>query len=281
MGSIKFNILRYFFELSFILFDTLFLNPFFRYQILFFIFTHKHLFLRFSLSILLFPHLFFFLMSRISYYFLCFLLGGFFGWVGDSFHVLTSVLEYPSHHIFWLGELSWWVVPQFGMGGLSLAFVVHVIAQFWFRRYKEYQISKSFPTYSRGALAVLFSLGSYLLSSLLSHLDFTASSISLILLASTILLTIYLQVYSSRNLLLFSILSFPFLFLFGITYESSLCYLGFFRYISPCFIGGLQLYVSHWIGWLWYQAVLAVVLPMWRYEYEEWRSNYTQERKKN
>lgn len=202
-------------------------------------------------------------MNRSSYSLLCFVLGALWGWAGDAGHVSSGVLDYPPKDRFWSPGLAWWVLPQFGAGGLILSLAV----QQAHRATGAHALPGSFPSYAVGLAGVLMSLLTYLLSSLLFTLGWSPLHISAALALCTLslgcvlaLTADYRPVQTARVLLWLA----PVAGLGGIGWESSLCALGTFRYLHA----DPHMLVAHWIGWLWIGAVWAAVFPMWRFEAE-------------
>lgn len=218
-------------------------------------------------------------MNRLSYSLLCFVLGALWGWAGDAGHVASGVLDYPLKDRFWAPGLAWWVLPQFGAGGLILSIAV----QQAYKATGTHALPASFPSYTVGLAGVVSSLLTYLLSSLLFTLGWSSLHISVVLAACTLSMGLvialtadYRPLQTMRLLLLLS----PVAGLGGIGWESSLCALGTFRYLHA----DPGMLVSHWIGWLWVGAVWAAVFPMWRFEAEQAQDkadNNTADKKRN
>ena len=195
-------------------------------------------------------------MSRFAYHLSCFLFGGLYGWIGDGGHVATDVLSYSAQERFWYPGLAWWVVPQFAIGGLILSILVARVYQWT----GEPGLPANFPSYAVGMAGAIGSLGTYLISSLLSSMHIDQIVISAILATLTVLLAMFLRI-PFRYPMYFTLIGLI-TFIGGIGYESSLCHIGAFQYNHP----DKGLYVNHWIGWLWVGAIWSCILPMWRYE---------------
>jgi len=204
-------------------------------------------------------------MYRPLYHFLCFLLGCLYGWIGDGGHVWSGVLDYPAKQRVWPPGLAWWVLPQFGCGGLILSLLIHSIAR---RTTNAWKLPAHYPGYGRAMIALMMALGTYLLSSVLKTLHFHSWSISLILTFCTLQECYFLRLHHYKHLYPTFLLAALGVGLGGVAWESSLCHLGVFRYLTP----DSGLYVEHWIAQLWIGAVAAAAVAMWRYESEELRS---------
>ena len=145
--------------------------------------------------------------------------------------------------------LSWWVVPQFALGGVVLSLIVRQLMAQKLRSDPQYTLPARFPSYALGGVCFVASLLTYLLSSVLTVRGWSERDISAALAVCMLIIGVMLSAAHSsplaawRTMLLLA----PIIGFGGVGWESALCKIGVFNYIRP----DQGLWVNHWIFWLW------------------------------
>ena len=156
-------------------------------------------------------------------------------WVGavgallDAGHTFTDVLGYNKPDIvYW--RTAWWVPPQFGVGGIIMLILPHIVG------FRPHRLCQESVLYVQIMSAVFV----YAISSVLSLYKWTDAGISAFL-AFSVIATWAITDTSAHSLGVCMLAG-----LLGWAYEGTLCHLGFFHYNNPDLW-----HVRHWICWIW------------------------------